>query len=490
MQFIDEMLDEAWVAIKNGNTPKAEHLCSAVLKQVQHPQALHILAVVRNSQKRWAESIKLFEKAQQIGGENSQNCLFRANMLLSLHENDPLAVPNGLSQVEKLLRRAVELDPNAPAPRGWFADMLNKMGRTEEAIDVLRPMLERRPVPAIILFAYARLAPKLNEMDTAISYLEAALSASPHSSSDEYTILYSQAGLYDRQGDYHRAFAAMKRANDLLHADSPAPNFERLVDAIVEVFSLDAVDALPRAETDSKLPIFIVGLPRSGTSLVEEILASHSRVFAAGEIKNILQTVEDLPRHTQGYSYPEAVSHLDSAIIDQLSRQYIEYLGKLGGNAERVTDKQTTNFIHLGLIAMLTPNAPILNCYRNILDNCVSMFFQDFCISPYYVKTFDSLAHFCRGYMRLMDHWREVLDLRILDVEYEKLVEQPETTVRGVLEFLNLPWDDNCLHFYKSDRFVHTASRDQVRQPIYKESIGRWRNYEDHFDPLRKLLGS
>lgn len=485
----DETLRQATAALNDGDVETAERLCTIVLDQFQHPEALFILAFVREQQMRQAESVELLEKVQQICGETPNNFTIQAKMLLKLLENDPISAPNALSRAEALFCQAIELAPTDPRPRMEYADLLNRMGRTDEAIAHLRPFLNQDPIPANVLTAYARLAPKLNEIETAISKLQAALEGGQYAVDDQEYILAQLARLLDRQGSYDQAFAAMRQSNDIRNRNVKTPDFTAQVDAIINAFDAATMAQLHRARTESELPVYIVGLPRSGTSLVEEILASHPQVFGGGEIKNFARLRRGLPSLASGHHYPEAIRYMSPSTIDQLGQEQIDYLARLGNGAARVTAKQPTDFIFLGLISVLTPNARVINCRRNSLDCCLSMYFQSWEVVGGYIKTFESLAQFARGYERLMRHWHEVLDISILDVDYEQLIHQPETTVREMLEFLDLPWDENCLRFHQSERFVHTASHDQVRQPIYDRSIGRWRNYEKHLGPLRELLG-
>lgn len=488
MQTVDQQLQQANEALERKDFETAEHLCRAVLEHDQNPDALHILAQICEHQMLWEEGIRLLEKAQSIGGLAATNLMQRAVMHVKLAKDDPLAVPTGLKRAEALFQMAIEKDPSAHNSRSEYAAMLTRIGRAEEALDVLRPMLDQAKPQATILSAYAELAPKLNQTDTAIGYLESALCDGPLQPSHESRMLGALARLLDGEGDFDRAFEAMKCSNDLIYKEDEGPDFKESVDAIMDVFSSSKMARFHRSQNDSELPIFVVGLPRSGTSLVEQILASHPRITGGGEVKNLTRINNLLPNLTSGHHFPEAMNHLSPESIDRLAKEQIDYLTKLAKGADRVTSKQPTNFVYLGFIEILMGKARIINCLRNPLDTCLSLYFQSWDMPDYYIKKFESLAMLMHQYDRLMNHWRQVLHIPILDVVYEDLVADPQAKVSEMLEFLGLPWDEACMKFHQNDRIVYTASYDQVRQPIYSRSIDRWRNYATQLGPLRELL--
>lgn len=489
MQSADDILESALAAFHGGDLDEAERQCATVLEGEEHPYALHILGLVRHRQGRTSDAVGLLENAERIGGEHPENYLHRGMMLLRLVKDDPLAAPDGLARAERCFRRAIEMAPGAAQPRAEFSDMLNRMGRVEDAYELLRPLLVDGAAPAMILDAYSRLAPALERSGDALGLLQAALAGGALSGADEIRLLAAEANLLDRAGDFERAFATMQRSNEMKYQGVTAPDFERHVDAIIAAFDGAIAAGLPHSDNRSELPIYVVGLPRSGTTLVEQILASHTEVAGGGEIKNVIDLVSRMPGIAAGRAYPEAIAGLDEAVLGRLGGEQVDYLTRIAGGASRVTNKQPTNFIYLGLIQMLTPNARVINCRRNPLDTCVSLYFQSWDVPEYYIKTMDSLAHFSRGFERLMEYWHRTLELPILDVEYEALVSDHEAKIREMLDFLGLEWDEACLDFHRNSRFVHTASHDQVRRPIYTGSMERWRRYERHLGPLREILG-
>jgi hypothetical protein len=229
-------------------------------------------------------------------------------------------------------------------------------------------------------------------------------------------------------------------------------------------------------------------MPRSGTSLVEQILSTHPGVYGAGELTAIDQFARHLGDAT-GDAYPQSALHLDQATIDAAARQYLAALQDLAPSAIRVTDKMPGNFLHLGLIQLLFPGARVIHCRRDPLDTCLSCYFQQFNQGQTFSYDLSDLGHHYRQYQRLMRHWQSVISLPMLDVHYEDLVADQEAMSRKMLEFCGLDWTDECMRFYESKRYVATASYDQVRQPIYHKSVGRWRHYERYLGPLKTALG-
>jgi Sulfotransferase family len=241
----------------------------------------------------------------------------------------------------------------------------------------------------------------------------------------------------------------------------------------------------------SNLPIFVLGMPRSGTTLVEQIVASHPKVFGAGELTD-LGAVTETVRGADGAQlpYPEFVPSLEAPHLGAIAQQYLARLRAISPDAERITDKMPSNFFFIGLIHLVLPNAPIIHVKRDPVDTCISCFSKLFSGSQDHTYDLAELGRYYVKYIELMEHWRAVLPAgRVLDVQYEDLIADFETQARRIVEYCGLEWHANCLAFHKTERPVRTASATQVRKPIYKTSIGRWRVYGEHIGPLLKALG-
>jgi hypothetical protein len=233
-------------------------------------------------------------------------------------------------------------------------------------------------------------------------------------------------------------------------------------------------------------------MPRSGTSLVEQIIDSHPQAFGAGE----LGTMGNISARVQAQlrtiiPYPDCIKYAKPQPLNSLGQIYLDYINGLTTtiNPIRITDKMPGNFQHLGLISLLFPNARIIHTRRNPLDTCLSIYFQNFAGYHGYSYDLGNLGFYYREYERLMAHWHQVVDIPILDVQYEELIDDQEAITRQIIEFCGLEWDDASLRFHENTRLVNTASNQQVRQPLYRGSVARYKRYDAHLGPLKEALG-
>ena len=262
-------------------------------------------------------------------------------------------------------------------------------------------------------------------------------------------------------------------------------DFTAYVDRVIATFTPELLAEKVEFGNPSELPVFIVGMPRSGTSLVEQIAASHPDVYGAGELDDMRRIAVALSaRLGTSETYPEVVRRLDPITTRAIAEEHLAQLRTHSAAAARITDKLPINFHRLGLAAILFPRARLIHCMRDPLDTCVSCYFQEFAHGQPFAYDLGYLGRFYRDYERLMAHWHRVLPGKILDIPYEALIADQEGWSRKLIDFLGLPWDDRCLAFYKKERLVRTASFWQVRQPIYASSVGRWRHYAKHLRPL------
>jgi hypothetical protein len=306
---------------------------------------------------------------------------------------------------------------------------------------------------------------------------------------------FAASSLLDRLGRYGEAFEQARLANEILRASSPRHDpqgHSQWVARKVEYFSRDRVESLPRATHDSRRPIFVVGMPRSGTSLVEQILGCHPSVHPGGELQSLRLVAKNSADAdwAAGESYPAHFDDLSLTRANRLAAQYLSELEAVDQSAAHVTDKQPLNFLILDMVELLFPRSRVIHCVRGPLDTCLSCYTTNFEVTNAFKFDLGHLGAFYRDYQRLMEHWKRVLTVRVLDVRYEDLVLDTRGQVERMLEFLELPWDDRCMRYYESERTVKTASIDQVRKPIYTSSIGRWKHYEQHLAPLIAALGS
>lgn len=302
---------------------------------------------------------------------------------------------------------------------------------------------------------------------------------------------FALGSLLDRDGARERAFRRFEKGNRI-HARRQRfdpDEFEHRVDRMVQLFDRSFFEQRADYGVASDRPLFIVGMPRSGTSLVEQIIASHPQAHGAGELETIGAMVRELPAMAaSGKRYPETLTGLDQAQSEGLAQRYLDVLAAHDGTAARVTDKMPLNLLWLGLIALLFPNARVVYCRRDAMDNCLSCYFQIFHDGLVFTYDQQHLGRVYRQHERLMAHWTECLPLAMMTVDYETLVANQEAESRRLIEFAGLPWDDRCLSFHETRRDVQTASAWQVRQPMYQSSVARWRAYEPWLALLRKSL--
>ncbi|MEP4888189.1 MAG: sulfotransferase, partial [Alphaproteobacteria bacterium] len=287
------------------------------------------------------------------------------------------------------------------------------------------------------------------------------------------------------------AFEHYRNGNLLKDVVFDIRGYARHIDGLIDSFDRQHFERTKGWGNPSEVPVFILGMPRSGTSLVEQILASHSRVRGAGEREEMLQLADRLSEAlNDSRPYPACVEGLTADSGKVIAEQFLAGLKRADPHATRITDKMPGNFHHVGLITTLFPNAQIIHCRRDPRDTCLSIFFGDFVGSHPYSYDLTNLGRYYRQYERLMAHWHAVLPGRILDVKYEDLVDAQEDWSRRMVSFCGLDWEPQCLDFHKTTRNVKTRSNAQVRQPIYRSSIERWRHYEAHLEPLFAALGA
>jgi hypothetical protein len=301
---------------------------------------------------------------------------------------------------------------------------------------------------------------------------------------------FALGNLFKSGKSFDRAFGHFQAANALQRETfsyDPEEN-SRLFDKLAEVYSRRFIADTRQFGADSELPVFIVGMPRSGTTLVEQILSSHALVHGAGEIEAfpgvMLSITEEL-----GHAGPppECISLIDRKLAAKYSAQYLQELQQYNPMARRITDKLPGNFVRIGLIKTLFPDARIVHCQRNPLDNCVSLFFHYFTALTCSFELTE-LGQYYLDYQRLMSHWQSLFPGEIFNVQYEELVTDQERVSKQLVDYLGLEWDEKCVDFHNNERNVLSPSNMQVRQPMYMNSIIRWKQYEEFLQPLIEVL--
>ena len=429
----------------------------------------------------YTEAEQCFQRATAINPEDATSHLG----LVTVYQNQGRYL-----DALNCLERVAELEPQHIEAIAVKALLLERIGQVQRAREVLQPMMDRGVDHVRLDLAFAPVARHLKRAAEAIARLEAQLKKSDLEAEWRRDAHYALGKLYDEAGEYDLSFEHYRAANRLNPDPYNELQHQELFDALTKIYSKESVKLRPLASNRSKLPIFIVGMPRSGTSLVEQILASHRRIHGGGEL-NYIPEIGDTIQNMLGVEivYPYFVDMLTRRLMDQVAQVHLETLARLGPKAARVTDKMPHNFRWLGLIDQLFPGARVIHCMRDPMDNCLSIYFQKFNMHHAYSSDLGALGRYYVRYRALMEHWQKALRIPILDVRYEDLIADQEGITRKLIEFCGLGWDDQCLHFHESGRIVATPSYDQVRKPMYNKSVARWKNYESHLGPLKEGLG-
>jgi tetratricopeptide (TPR) repeat protein len=478
------------------------------------------LGEISASQKKFSEAIVHYRRAVAANPDDAISWNALGGTLL-----DRAASQDDFTEAEKCYRRAISCRPDTPEFHANLAVLLREHGRYDEAFTcyqraleskpgypeavaglaqiyeyrgdfdrgyaLLRPLIESGTDNSTVALAYAAVSRHVDKRVEAAEFLERLVQQQMKSSYELRSMYFALGKLYDAMREYDKAFDRYQQANSLGTARFDIKQNEQAFDDLIRIFSAENLARWPRAANRSGLPVFIVGMPRSGTTLVEQILASHPEVYGAGELPDIHRIVVTLPT-TLGSSapFPQCVADISQKHVDEITERHLATLRGFSGTAGWVTDKMPHNFLALGLIDMLFPGARVIHCMRDPIDTCLSIYFLPFNPSHPYADDLTHLGIYYRQYQRLMAHWRSVLRIPILDVQYEELVNNQEQVSRKMVEFCGLEWNEQCLRFHESGRTVSTHSYDQVRRPIYKKSVARWKNYEKHLTPLIEALGN
>jgi tetratricopeptide (TPR) repeat protein len=478
-------------------------------------EALHRLALVRLRQGRPQEAEPLLLKALELdpGWAEAYNSLGAAERALRRHE---AAIAS--------YRRALAARPGYAEAHNNLGNAYFELARYEAAMGEYDRALAIRPAYADALANRATTLKTLGRLDEARQGFEQAIALAPTAARLYFELadckrftpddphlaamqdlMQDEASLLDESrmllhfalakaladfGEHARAFAHLNIANRLKRQETAYDEAAVLgeLKRIRAIFTPALMQALRDAGNASPVPIFIVGMPRSGSTLVEQILASHPAIAAAGEINDFPALVAGLGGAAR---FPEAVSTLTAARLHRLGSDYLARVGAMAPAAARITDKLLANFRHVGLIHLALPRARIIHTRRDPLDTCLSCYSKLFTDDQPFAYDLGELGRYYRAYAELMDHWHRLLPGEtLLDVRYEAVVDDIEGEARRIIAHCGLPWDERCLDFHRTARPVRTASANQVRQPIYRTSVERSRAYAALLQPLRDALGA
>jgi len=472
----------ASLLIRNGRAGEALALLRTLTAKLEgSADAAHARAETLSQCGRHEEALEWYDRCVALSPDTSAYWNDFGRALAKLQRFEEALEPYG---------RAIALQPERPHFHFNRGVALQALGRFDAAIEAHETALSLQPSLTEAHHSLSMIH-RGRDRRSEIERLEALL-ADPGLTNDQRVNGHFALGrLYDECGEVAKAFGSFQSANTLKAQQMPfdPARFGDYVDRLNETYDLDFFAARTDHGNRSRRPIFIVGMPRSGTTLVEQILASHPDVHGGGELDDIRQMINRLPELIGGTKrYPACAEAIDRPLSRDLAGEYLDSLERLCPTAPHITDKMTGNYLRLGLIGQILPNATVVHCRRDPLDTCLSCYFQNFADGLAFSYDLRHLGYVYREHDRLMAHWHAVLPVPILELTYEALVKEPEAQVRRLLAFCGLPWSESCLDFHLNRREVQTASFWQVRQPLYTSSIGRSRAYADYLGPLQDGL--
>ena len=387
-------------------------------------------------------------------------------------------------------RAALALQPDHPGALIGLGHVLKTLGQQAEAIEAYRSCLRVSPAYGEVWWSLANLKTYRFSAEE-VARMEETLQSETLTDEARVSIEYALGKAAEDAKEFDRAFAwyAQGAWRQRQRVAYDPVQTESIHDRIITTFNADFFSTRTDWGHDDPAPIFIVGLPRSGSTLIEQILASHSLVDGTSELPELGRLAVSIGKfRSDGITYPEAAGDLEASDCRALGRNYIERTRRHRGRAPFFTDKMPNNFPSIGLIRLILPKAKVIDARRHPLDSCIGAFKQLFAGGQAFSYDLFELGEYYRQYVRMMDWWNEVLSGFVLRVDYEAMVTDQEAQTRRLLEFCGLPFDEACLRFHETDRAVKTASSEQVRQPIYAGSIGTWRNFSCHLTGLELQL--
>ena len=413
--------------------------------------------------------------------------------------NNLAAVTNDLMRPEEAAdycRQAIAIKPNYAEAHNTLGNTLLVLGLIDEALESFREAVRLKPDFALPYWQIARLR-DFQEPDEETAAIEGLIKNSKIQTAQRIHLAFSLGKVYEDLGIYDDAFRYLSIGNSLrrIHLNFNFSQTKKDFGEAMSLFSSDFLANWLSAKSTigiaDETPIFILGMPRSGTSLVEQILASHKEVYGAGELAYLSKSLREHIGPFYSGNPREKADWLTPANILKAAEQYLAALRQHSTTARFITDKMPHNFELIGMIRLMFPNAKIIHCRRNPADNGFALFKMNFSSDAYsYAYDLSDIGRYYKLYNALMAHWHRVLPDFIHDVCYEHLVEEQKAVTESLLDFCGLEWDEECMNFHRTSRPVKTASNAQVRQPIYRSSVGRWTNFQDHLEDMLRELGN
>ena len=440
------------------------------------------LSVALQRREQFVEAVECSRQATRLGPMQPKSWLILGEALAKNGDRD---------EAIATYEQGLTIDDQHGPLLSALGNALKTVGRQKDAIAAWEKCIRHYPAFAEVYYSLANLK-TYRLSDAQVATMEEQLEQKVTREESRVNFHFALGKAYEDQGDYKTAFDHYETGNHLrrMHESYDPLQTELIHDRIIEVFSQEFVEQKSMeveaaSKSDGPAPIFIVGLPRSGSTLIEQILASHSLVEGTHELTDLSRVIRRLDVARQGSEvYPEAFSGLSVTNLNEVGQRYIDSTAKFRSSKPYFIDKMPNNFSFVAAIRLILPQARIINARRHPLSSCMGTFKQLFYDGQSFSYDLQELALYYLEYQRMMDHWNEILPGFVLDVHYEKMVADQEAETRRLIEFCDLPWEDACLRFYETDRAVNTASSEQVRQPIYRTSVDAWRGFEPYLDDV------
>ena len=426
-----------------------------------------------------------------------------------------------LNKAKKSFKNILNMEPKNGLIWAEYGTVLTKLANYKEGRDAYLKALEFKPDSPRVHLSIGHVYKTMGEIDNSVNSYKNTIIQNNHSGEAYWSLAnlktysfseneinkmeetlkedmsdiersqmhFALGKAYEVKKDFDNSFKNYYEGNKVkkglikYSSDDTTENTKR----ILNFFNQENIQNLSKSSSNNKDPIFVLGMPRSGSTLVDQIISSHSKVDGTQELPNIIKIAAELNNDSQN-TYPEVLKELDNTKLSDLGKNYITETAWARENAPFFVDKMPNNFIHIGLIKTILPNAKIIDTRRDPMDTCFSCFKQFFARGQLFTYSLEDLGKYYTDYIRAMNHWHNIYGKDIFTVHYDNVVNETEETIRELIDYCNLPFEQECLEFYKSSRPVKTPSAEQVRQPIYKSGLNYWKNYDKHLLPLKKII--
>jgi len=509
-------LAKAGEHLREGRPGECEAVCRDLLKRnPEDVNAMRLLAKVEIAAGRWRRAENVLYRALQLAPAFDDARLDLARALKEqdrveeavdctgeVVERNPrhapawylhasmLAIIGRYEEALAAYERAIALRPNNPPAYIGMGHLLKTLGRQADGIAAYRTAIEQQPDFAEVYWSLANLK-TFRFTDEEVRVMESYVAGEQLDDDARIHFLFTLGKAYEDQREFEKSFEYYQQAcaQQRMRIVYDPVETQLLHERIRSTFSADFIASRAGQGCDDPAPIFIVGLPRSGSTLIEQILASHSQVEGTAELPDVGRVISSLGRQGNARAYPEAVVEMEAEDWWAAGESYLLRTERHRHGLPRFTDKMPNNFANIGMIKLMLPNARIIDARRHPLDSCFGSFKQHFALGQAFSYDLEELGEFYLEYRAMMRHWNRVLPGQVLELRYEDMVADQLTQTRRLLDFCGLPWEDSCLRFHETERAVRTASSEQVRQPIYDSSINHWRHFRRQLQPLVDVLG-